>query len=136
MTGAVTAAAGAVGAVPRDYNFAADVLQKNLEAGRAGKAAYIDTRGTFTYGQLAERVAPVGLALRKLGIKREKRLLLALLDTTDSPTAFLGCPKAGIVAAPVNTLLTADHSTFMLVHSRATSLAVSDAQLPRFEKLL
>jgi hypothetical protein len=27
-----------VGAVPREYNFAADVLQSNLAAGRAGKA--------------------------------------------------------------------------------------------------
>ena len=52
MTVAVAAAAeaGAVGAVPRDYNFAADVLQKNLDAGRAGKPAYIDARGTHTYG--------------------------------------------------------------------------------------
>jgi hypothetical protein len=36
---AAAAEAGAVGAVPRDYNFAADVLQKNLDAGRAGKPA-------------------------------------------------------------------------------------------------
>ena len=30
---AAAAEAGAVGAIPRDYNFAADVLQKNLDAG-------------------------------------------------------------------------------------------------------
>jgi hypothetical protein len=35
-------------AVPRDYNFAADVLQGNLVAGRAEKPAYIDERGTHT----------------------------------------------------------------------------------------
>ena len=34
-----------VGAVPRDYNFAADVLKSNLDAGRANKPAYIDVRG-------------------------------------------------------------------------------------------
>ena len=28
-----------VGSVPRDYNFAADVLQSNLDAGRADKPA-------------------------------------------------------------------------------------------------
>ena len=49
-------AAASVGSVPRDYNFAADVLQSNLAAGRANKPAYIDARGTHTYGQLAERV--------------------------------------------------------------------------------
>ena len=50
-------AAELMGAVPRDYNFAADVLQSNLAAGRANKPAYIDARGSHTYGQLADRVA-------------------------------------------------------------------------------
>ncbi len=36
----------ALAAIPRRYNFAEDVLTRNLVAGRAGKAAYIDPRGT------------------------------------------------------------------------------------------
>ena len=28
-----------VGAVPRDYNFAADMIERNLKAGRAGQPA-------------------------------------------------------------------------------------------------
>ena len=132
----VAVAAGAVGAVPRDYNFAADVLQSNLAAGRAKKPAYIDARGTHTYGQLADRVARFGAALRGLGIKREERVLLALLDTIDWPTAFLGCLKAGIVAVPVNTLLTEDDYRFMLADSRAKCLVVSEALFPKFEKLI
>src|SRR6266568_4419435 len=79
--------------VPRDYNFAADVLQMNLSQGRANKPAYIDARGTWTYGQLADRVARFGAALRGLGVRREERVLLALTDTIDWPTAFLGCVK-------------------------------------------
>ncbi len=50
------AAAEAVSAIPRQYNFAADILDRNLKAGRADKPAFIDPRGTWTYGQLAERV--------------------------------------------------------------------------------
>ena len=46
-----------VGAIPRDYNFAADILDRNLKAGRADKPAFIDPRGSWTYGQLADRVA-------------------------------------------------------------------------------
>ncbi|MFY9684762.1 MAG: benzoate-CoA ligase family protein, partial [Pseudolabrys sp.] len=133
---AAPAEAGAVGAVPRDYNFAADVLQKNLEAGRAGKPAYIDVRGTHTYGQFADRVARFGAALRGLGVKREERVLIALLDTIDWPTAFLGCLKAGIIAVPVNTLLTEDDYRFMLADSRAKCLVVSEALFPRFEPLI
>ncbi len=38
----------AVGAIPRQYNFAADILARNLKAGRADKPAFIDPRGTWT----------------------------------------------------------------------------------------
>src|SRR5262249_18640495 len=94
------------GAVPREYNYAADIIGRNLKAGRAGRPAYIDPRGPWTYGELADRVARFADALRSLGVRREERVLIALLDTIDWPTAFLGCLKAGAVAVPVNTLMT------------------------------
>ena len=120
--------------VARDYNFAADILDRNLKAGRAGKAAFIDVRGSWTYGPLADRVARFAAALRALGVRREERVLLCMLDTIDWPTAFLGCLKAGVVAVPVNTLMTEDDYRFMLADSRARLLVVSDALYPRFEK--
>ena len=119
-------AAHAIAAVPRAYNFAADILERNLAAGRAKKPAFIDPRGSWTYGQLADRVERFGHVLRKLGIVREQRVLLCLLDTIDWPTAFLGAIKAGVVAIPVNTLLTEDDYRFMLNDSRATLLVVSE----------
>src|SRR3972149_6704511 len=125
-----------VGAVPRDYNFAAVVLQLNLDAGRANKPAYIDARGSWTYGQLADRVARFGAALHGLGIHREERVLLALTDTIDWPTAFLGCLKAGIIAVPVNTLLTEDDYRFMLADSRAKCLVVSEALFAKFATII
>ncbi len=59
-----------------------------------------------------------------------------LLDTIDWPIAFLGCLKAGIIAVPVNTLLTEDDYRFMLADSRAKCLVVSEALYPKFEKLI
>ncbi|HEY9454021.1 MAG TPA: benzoate-CoA ligase family protein, partial [Bradyrhizobium sp.] len=88
------------------------------------------------YGQLAERVARFSAALRGLGLRREERVLMAMLDTVDWPTAFLGCLKAGIIAVPVNTLLTEDDYRFMLADSRAKCLVVSEALLPKFEKII
>src|SRR5262245_32075352 len=96
----------AIEAIPRAYNFAADILERNLAAGRGQKPAFIDPRGSWTYGQLAERVDRFGGVLRSFGIRREERILLALLDTIDWPTAFLGAIKAGVVPVPVNTLMT------------------------------
>jgi len=125
-----------IDAIPRDYNFAADILARNLAAGRAGKPAFVDPRGACTYGQLAERVNRFGAVLRALGLRREERILLCLLDTVDWPTAFLGALKAGVVAIPVNTLMTEDDYRFMLADSRARLLVVSEALYPRFAGLI
>ena len=121
-----------VDTIPRDYNFAADILQRNLDAGRAGKVAYIDHRQGWTYGALAERVERFGHVLRSLGVRREERVLICLLDTIDWPTAFLGAIKAGAVPVPVNTLMTEDDYCFMLDDSRARLLVVSDELYAKF----
>jgi len=126
----------AADAIPRIYNFADDILHRNLAAGRASKPAFIDPRGSWTYGQLAERVLRFGHALRNLGIAREDRILLCLTDTIDWPTAFLGAVKAGVVAVPVNTLLNENDYRFMLTDSRAKLLVVSEELYPRFTGLI
>ena len=122
--------------IPRIYNFAADIFERNLRAGRRDKVAYVDSRGTWTYGALAERAERFGQVLRSLGVRREERVLICLLDTIDWPTAFLGALKAGIVAVPVNTLLTPDDYRFILADSRAKVLIVSDALYPKFAPLV
>jgi benzoate-CoA ligase family protein len=123
-------------AIPRMYNFAADVIARNLKAGRAGKPVYIDPRGSWTYGQLADRVDRFGTLLRSLGFRREERILLALLDTIDWPTAFLGAVKAGVIPVPVNTLMTEDDYRFMLADSRAKALVVSEPLFAKFANLI
>src|SRR6516164_4900026 len=126
----------AIDAIPRNYNFAADIIERNLKAGRADKPVFIDPRGSWTYGQLAGRVDRFGDVLRSLGVRREERILLALLDTIDWPTAFLGAIKAGVVPIPVNTLMTEDDYRFMLADSRAKVLVVSEPLLPKFQSLV
>ena len=123
-------------AVPRDYNFAADILRRNLDAGRAGKLAYIDQCQGWTYGDLADRVERFCHVLRSLGIRREERILLCLLDSIDWPTVFLGAIKAGVVPVPLNTLLTEEDYRFMLEDSRARLLIVSEELYPKFAKTI
>src|SRR5262249_42946079 len=129
-------ARAAISAIPRNYNFAADIIERNLKAGRADKPVYIDPRGSWTYGQLAERVDRFGQVLRSLGVRCEERILLALLDTIDWPTAFLGAVRAGVVPIPVNPLRTEDDYRFMLADSRAKVLVVSEALFAKFAKLI
>ncbi|HEX6154878.1 MAG TPA: AMP-binding protein, partial [Burkholderiales bacterium] len=92
--------------IPREYNAAVDLIGRNLAAGRGAKIAYIDDSGSCTYAQLAERVDRAASALRGLGIKREQRIAIAMLDSVDWVALFLGAIKAGIVPVALNTLLT------------------------------
>jgi benzoate-CoA ligase len=122
--------------IPRNYNAAHDLIERNLRAGRAGKVAFIDDSGRTTFGELAERVNRFGSGLQALGLGMEDRVLLALADTIDFPTAFLGAIKAGIIPVSVNTLLTSSDYAHMLADSRARALVVSEHLLPQFEPVV
>jgi len=122
--------------IPRDYNAAHDLVERNLAAGRAGKIAYIDDAGTYTYSDLAERVNRCAGAFTALGLRPEERVLLCHLDTIDFPAAFLGAIKAGIVPIAANTLLTTHDYDYMLRDSRARALVVSVQLYPAFAPIL
>jgi len=122
--------------VPRDYNAAYDLIERNLAAGRAAKLAYVDDAGQYTFGELAERVDRFGSGLQAMGFEMEHRVLLALTDTIDFPTAFLGAIKAGIIPIAVNTLLTPKDYEYMLSDSRAKVLIVSEQLLPQFAPMI
>ncbi|MCL4799390.1 MAG: benzoate-CoA ligase family protein [Burkholderiales bacterium] len=119
--------------VPRDYNAAHDLVERNLAAGRGSKIAYIDDAGSYTYAELAERVDRAANALTALGLEMEHRMMLVHLDTIDWPSVFLGAIKAGIVPVAVNTLLTSADYQYMLQDSRARALVVSEQLLPVLE---
>jgi benzoate-CoA ligase len=123
-----------VSAPPEVFNFAEHLL--SLNAPRAEKVAYFDDHGTLTYGELATRARSLAAGLRSLGIRREERVLLLMLDGRDWPVAFLGAIYAGIVPVPVNTLQTADDYAYMLEHSRAQAALVSGAVLPPLKAAL
>jgi len=118
--------------IPREYNAAYDLIERNLRAGRHSKVAFIDDAGQYTFGELAERVNRFGSGLLAMGLEMEHRVQLALTDTIDFPVAFLGAIKAGLVPVAVNTLLTAKDYEYMLSDSRAKALIVSEHLLPQF----
>lgn len=107
-----------------------------LNAGRAGKPAFVDDRGALSYGGLDERARRLTAALAALGVRREERVLLLMLDGNEWPVSFLGCLHAGVVPVAVNTLLTAADYAYMLEHSRAQVVLVSGALLPVLEAAL
>lgn len=120
--------------IPRDYNAAHDLLERNLAAGRGDRIAFIDDRGSCTYAELNRRVNRFASGLTGIGLRREERVVLCMLDTIDWPVAFLGSIKAGIVPVAINTMLRPQDYEYMLRDSRAGALLVSQALLPAFEQ--
>ena len=68
--------------------------------------------------------------LRRLGVRREERVAMIMLDTVDFPIVFLGAIRAGVVPVPLNTLLTSDQYAYVLADCRARVLFISEALLP------
>ena len=121
--------------IPRDYNAAVDLVGRNLAAGRGGKTAFIDDAGSCTYAELAERVDRAANAIRSLGLEREQRVAIAMLDSADWVAMFLGAIKAGVVPVAMNTLLTPADYEYQLRDSRARALFVSEPLLKNFEPI-
>jgi benzoate-CoA ligase len=122
--------------IPRNYNAAADLVERNLAAGRGARLAYIDDAGQYTYADLAGRIQRFGSGLQSLGLEMEHRVLVAMVDSIDWPVAFLGAIRAGIIPVAVNTLLTTKDYEYMLSDSRAKALVVSEQLLPQFAPIL
>jgi 4-hydroxybenzoate-CoA ligase len=111
-------------------NACADLVDRNVAEGRGDKPAFIEAQRTLSYGQLQQQTCRFARLLGRLGLRREDRIALAMLDTTEFPVVFLGAIRAGIVPIPLNTLLTVEQYSYMLADSRAKALVVSSALWP------
>ncbi|HEY4219951.1 MAG TPA: benzoate-CoA ligase family protein [Myxococcota bacterium] len=118
------------------YNAAVDLLDRNIGEGRADKIAVVDDAGPHTYAEILEQSKRCAALLRGLGLDEEQRVLLLLHDTAHFVALFLGALRAGIVAIPINTLLTTDDYTYLLNDSRARAVIVSDALFKKLEPAL
>jgi 4-hydroxybenzoate-CoA ligase len=109
----------------KPYNAATDFVDAPVARGLAEKIAFIDAQRSLSYGDLQRRTCRFAAALTDLGLKPEERLALLLYDTVDFPVAFWGALRAGIVALPLNTLLTAEQYAYILADSRAAAIVVA-----------
>jgi 4-hydroxybenzoate-CoA ligase len=116
--------------IASSYNAATWLLDRNIDQGRAEKLAFTDSVSELTYGGLQKQSCRVANLLRRLGVRREERVAMIMLDTVDFPSVFLGAIRAGVVPVPLNTLLTADQYAYVLADCRARVLFISEALLP------
>src|SRR6201996_1168820 len=118
------------------YNAVTWLLDRNIDEGRAAKLAFTDTVSELTYGALQTQSRRAANMLSRLGVRREERVAMIMLDTIDFPIVFLGAIRAGIIPVPLNTLLTPDQYAYVLSDCRARVLFISEALLPVVEDVI
>jgi 4-hydroxybenzoate-CoA ligase len=118
------------------YNAVTWLLDRNVDEGRGNKLAFTDTVSELTYGGLQTQSRRLANLLRRLGVHREQRVAMIMLDTVDFPIVFLGAMRAGVVPVPLNTLLTAEQYAYVLADCRARVLFISEALLPVVKDIL
>jgi 4-hydroxybenzoate-CoA ligase len=118
------------------YNAVSWLLDRNVDEGRGGKLAFTDTVSELTYGDLQQQTRRVANLLRRLGVRREERVAMIMLDTVDFPAVFLGAIRAGVVPVPLNTLLTSEQYAYVLADCRARVLFISEPLLPAVSDML
>jgi 4-hydroxybenzoate-CoA ligase len=122
--------------VSRSYNAVTWLLDRNVDEGRGAKLAFTDTVSELSYGELQRQSRRLANLLRRLGVRREERVAMIMLDTVDFPIVFLGAIRAGIVPVPLNTLLNSDQYAYVLADCRARVLFISEALLPVVRDML
>src|SRR5438445_13230929 len=113
--------------LPERYNVAADLLERNLAAGRAAKVAIHSASGDVTYGDLHKLVCGAARALLDLGVQREERVLIAGYDSPGWVAAFLGAIRIGAVPVPVNPLLQRSEDYDHFIEDSLARVVVVDA---------
>ena len=118
------------------FNVAAAFIDRHLAEGRGAKIVIRTAAEEVSYAALAERVARCGNALLGLGIPRGGRLLMVVLDGPAFFYLFWGAIKAGIVPAPLNTLLRAADYAYLIEDSACAGIAFSPELAAEIEPAL
>ena len=113
--------------LPERYNVGVDLLERNLQAGRAAKVAIHSASGDLTYGDLARLVAGAARALLDLGLRREERVLIVGYDSPSWVAAFLGAIRIGAIPVPVNPLLQRSEDYDHYIDDSLAQVVVVDA---------
>src|SRR3954464_9186708 len=122
-------------AAPERFN-ASLLLDRNVEQGRAAKAAVHAVDRSLTYGELLAAASRAGHLLRGLGVAREERVLMILDDTSAFPIVFLGAMRLGAVPVPVSPLDKADNFRHFVDDSYARVVVVDSGCMPMVREAL
>jgi acyl-coenzyme A synthetase/AMP-(fatty) acid ligase len=118
--------------VPEYFNIGVACSDRHLNTAQSQAIAMIvedDSLGTsqISFTELAQRTSQFAELLRQFNVPAGERVLIRLPNCLDYPTAFLGAMKAGAIAVPTSTLLTAEEVAYLAKDSGAQVLVTDKA---------
>ena len=122
--------------LPAELNLTEYYLTPHLEAGR-GERPYMHCEGeVLSYQALFEDACRWVNVLTDLGVQREQRVVMLMLEGLDYARVFWGTIRAGAIPVPLNTMLKTEDYRYYLQDSRARALVVDAALWPQIAPLL
>jgi crotonobetaine/carnitine-CoA ligase len=83
----------------------------------------------LTFGEFDDRVNQAANAFSKLGVKKGEKVCLILPNIPEFLFSWLGLCKVGGVAVPINTAYTETETEYIVSHSEAVGVVVSEERL-------
>jgi benzoate-CoA ligase family protein len=84
------------------FNACEWLLDRHVEAGRAGRVAVRVDRSSVPYGELLDMVQSAAGGLRALDVRPEERVVMVMLDELEFVVTFLAAMRIGAVPVPLN----------------------------------
>jgi long-chain acyl-CoA synthetase len=109
-----------------DFNFA-DLLRDTARR-HGDRPALVDGRRRLSWAELDAAVDAAAQGFAAAGLVPGYRVVLLMANSVEFVTSYLGCLRAGLVAVPLNTGLTASEVAGVIEHSGAR-LVVADREL-------
>lgn len=129
------------GVDPLDYNLATRFTVGDLLARSAqlfpDRVAVVDPSGRqVSYADLDTAANAVGRSLLERGLERQQPVALLMGNSWRFVASFFGCAKAGLVAMPVNVVLSPGDIAWIVADSGATAVVADRANLPLLAAVL
>ncbi|HET6626866.1 MAG TPA: benzoate-CoA ligase family protein [Nocardioidaceae bacterium] len=87
-----------------DFNAFSYLVDRHCRAGSGDRVAVRGSR-TLTYADLSTLAGELAAAYRRLGLRRDDRVMFVASDDVEMFAGILGAFRAGLVAVPVSTML-------------------------------
>ena len=117
------------------FNASEWLLDRHLEAGDGERIAVRCLGQSITYEELQGRVVQTSGALRAMGVRPEERVAMAMLDSVEFISVFLGAMRIGAVPVPMNPLLPGRDLGVIVADSRARVAVISGEKSAAIEDL-